>query len=79
MSMPDEEFDDLGEDELALLTRRFERLLVDSATDWMAVLANLASGGASWHALCPSRSGLEGGGVEIPHLVVVRMLTRGGS
>jgi hypothetical protein len=26
MSMPDEEFDDLGEDELALLTRRFERL-----------------------------------------------------
>jgi hypothetical protein len=23
MSMPDEEFDDLGEDELALLTRRF--------------------------------------------------------
>jgi hypothetical protein len=26
MSMPDEEFDMLGEDELALLTRRFERL-----------------------------------------------------
>jgi hypothetical protein len=26
MSMPDEEFDDLGEDELALLTRRFDRL-----------------------------------------------------
>jgi hypothetical protein len=26
MSMPDEEFDALGEDELALLTRRFERL-----------------------------------------------------
>jgi hypothetical protein len=26
MSMPDEEFDDLGEDELALLTRRIERL-----------------------------------------------------
>jgi hypothetical protein len=26
MSMPDEEFDELGEDELALLTRRFERL-----------------------------------------------------
>jgi hypothetical protein len=24
--MPDEEFDDLGEDELALLMRRFERL-----------------------------------------------------
>jgi hypothetical protein len=26
MSMPHEEFDVLGEDELALLTRRFERL-----------------------------------------------------
>jgi hypothetical protein len=26
MSMPDEEFDVLGEDELALLTRRFERM-----------------------------------------------------
>jgi hypothetical protein len=26
MSMPDEDFDMLGEDELALLTRRFERL-----------------------------------------------------
>jgi hypothetical protein len=26
MSMPDQEFDELGEDELALLTRRFERL-----------------------------------------------------
>jgi hypothetical protein len=26
MSMPDEEFDVLGEDELALMTRRFERL-----------------------------------------------------
>jgi hypothetical protein len=26
MSMPDEEFNELGEDELALLTRRSERL-----------------------------------------------------
>jgi hypothetical protein len=26
MIMPDEEFDVLGEDELALLTRRFERM-----------------------------------------------------
>jgi hypothetical protein len=26
MSLPDEEFDMLGEDELALLTRRFERM-----------------------------------------------------
>jgi hypothetical protein len=53
--------------------------MADSATEWTAVLANLASVGASWHALCPSRSGFEGGGVEIPHLVVIRMLTRGGS
>jgi hypothetical protein len=26
MSLPDEEFDELGENELALLTRRFERM-----------------------------------------------------
>jgi hypothetical protein len=26
MSLPDEEFDVLGEDDLALLTRRFERM-----------------------------------------------------
>jgi hypothetical protein len=26
MSLPDEEFDMLGEDELALLTRRFEKM-----------------------------------------------------
>jgi hypothetical protein len=26
MSLPDEEFDVLGEDEVAMLTRRFERL-----------------------------------------------------
>jgi hypothetical protein len=38
--------------------------MVDSATEW-AVLANLASDGASWRALCPPRSGFEGGGVEI--------------
>jgi hypothetical protein len=29
--------------------------------EWTAVLANLASGGASWHALYPPRSGFEGG------------------
>jgi hypothetical protein len=48
-----------------------------NAAEETAVLANLASGGASWRALYPSRSGFEGGGVEISHLVVVRMLTRG--
>jgi hypothetical protein len=51
--------------------------MADSATEWMAVLANLASSGASWRALCPPRSGFKGGGVEIPCLVVVRTLTRG--
>jgi hypothetical protein len=51
--------------------------MADSATEWTAVLANLASGGASWHALCPSRSGFESGGVEISRWVVVRTLTRG--
>jgi hypothetical protein len=51
--------------------------MADSATEWTAVLENLASGGASWHALCPSSGGFEGGGVEISRLVVVRTLTRG--
>jgi hypothetical protein len=51
--------------------------MADSATEWTAVLAHLASGGASWRDLCPPRSGFEGGGVEIPRLVVVRTLTRG--
>jgi hypothetical protein len=36
MSMPDEEFDDLGEDELALLTRRFEGL----HNNWMNMRMN---------------------------------------
>jgi hypothetical protein len=39
--------------------------MADSATEWTAVVANLASGGVSRRALCPSRSGFEGGGVEI--------------
>jgi hypothetical protein len=43
----------------------------------MAVLANLASGGTSWRVLCPSRNGLEGGGVETSRSVVVRTLARG--
>jgi hypothetical protein len=34
---------------------------VHSTTEWTTVLANLASGGASWHALCPPRSDFEGG------------------
>jgi hypothetical protein len=41
--------------------------VADSATEWTTVLANLASGGASWRALCPSRGGFEGGGVKISH------------
>jgi hypothetical protein len=39
--------------------------MADSATEWTSVLANLASGGASWHALCPSRSSFVGGDIEI--------------
>jgi hypothetical protein len=39
--------------------------MADSATEWTVVLENLASGGASWHTMCPSRSSFEGGGVEI--------------
>jgi hypothetical protein len=34
--------------------------MTHSTTEWTAVLANLASDGASWHALCPPRSGFEG-------------------
>jgi hypothetical protein len=39
--------------------------MVHSTTEWTAVLANLASVGASWRALCPPRSGFEGGGVGV--------------
>jgi hypothetical protein len=49
----------------------------DSASEWTVVLANLASGGASWRALCSSKGGFEGGGVETSRLVIVRTLTRG--
>jgi hypothetical protein len=51
--------------------------MVYSATEQTAVLANLASGGASWRALYLSRSGFEGGGVGASRLVVVHTLTRG--
>jgi hypothetical protein len=51
--------------------------MADSATEWTAVLANLASGGASRCALYPSRSGFESGGAEIFPLVVVRTLIQG--
>jgi hypothetical protein len=37
--------------------------MVYSATEWMAVLVNLASGRALLRTLCPSRSGFEGSGV----------------
>jgi hypothetical protein len=50
-----------------------------SAAEETAVLVNLASRGASWRALYPSRSGFEGGAVEISRLVVVRTLTWGSS
>jgi hypothetical protein len=51
--------------------------MVHSVVELTDVLANLASGKASWHALYPSRSGLEGGAVGASSLVVVRTLTRG--
>jgi hypothetical protein len=37
--------------------------MVYSVTEWMAILANLASGGALLRTLCPSRSSFEGSGV----------------
>jgi hypothetical protein len=48
-----------------------------SAAEWTTVLANFASGGASWRALYPSRSGFKGGGIGSFYSVVVRTLTRG--
>jgi hypothetical protein len=50
---------------------------VYSATEWMAVLVNLASGRASLRVLYPSRSGFEGSGVGASPLVVVRASARG--
>jgi hypothetical protein len=51
--------------------------LVHSVVELTVVLANLASGKASWRALYPSRSGFEGGSVGASSLVIVRTLTRG--
>jgi hypothetical protein len=48
-----------------------------SAAKWTAVLANPASGGTSWHALYPSRSGFEGGCVGVARSVAARVLIRG--
>jgi hypothetical protein len=48
-----------------------------SVVELPTVLANLASGKASWRALYPPRSGFEGGGVRSSSLVVVCTLTRG--
>jgi hypothetical protein len=48
-----------------------------SATEWMAVLANLASGGALLRTLCSSKSGFERSGVGASPLVVVRASARG--
>jgi hypothetical protein len=51
--------------------------LVYSAVEWVTVLANFASGGASWRVLCLSRSGFEGSGVGASCLVAVRTSARG--
>jgi hypothetical protein len=45
--------------------------------EWVAVLANLASGGASRRVLCPSRNGFEGSGVGASCSVVARASVRG--
>jgi hypothetical protein len=50
---------------------------VYSATEWMVVLANLASGRVLLQVLCQSRSGLKGRGVGASRLVVVRASARG--
>jgi hypothetical protein len=52
MSMPDEEFDVLGEDELALPTRRFERLHENRVN--MRRNTRHASGAASWDTSSPT-------------------------
>jgi hypothetical protein len=39
--------------------------VASSATELMAVLANLDSVGASWRVLCSYRSSFEGGGVVV--------------
>jgi hypothetical protein len=39
--------------------------MANSAVELMAVLANLAPVAASWHVLCPNRSGFEGRGVVV--------------
>jgi hypothetical protein len=48
-----------------------------SVAEWTVVLANPASGGTSWRALYPSRSGFEGGGVGVASSVAARVLIRG--
>jgi hypothetical protein len=53
------------------------RVMVYSIVELMAVLVNLSSGRASWHVLCASRSGFEGGGVGVACLVAARVRTRG--
>jgi hypothetical protein len=53
------------------------RGMVHNVVELTVVLANLASGKASWRALYLSRSGFEGGGVGASSLVVVRTPTRG--
>jgi hypothetical protein len=51
--------------------------MVYSATEWTAVLVNLASGRASLRVLHSSSSGFEGNGVEASLLIVVRASARG--
>jgi hypothetical protein len=52
--------------------------MASSATELTTVLANLIPVTASWRALCPNRSGFEGGGVAVGCLAVVHGQARGG-
>jgi hypothetical protein len=51
--------------------------MVYNTMEWVAVLANLTSGGASQCVMCLPRSAFEGSGVGASSLVVVHTSTRG--
>jgi hypothetical protein len=51
--------------------------MVYNAVEWVAVLANIASGRMSRRVLCLSRSGFEGSGVGASCLVIVHKSARG--
>jgi hypothetical protein len=52
--------------------------MASSAIELTTVLANLVPVVASWRVLYPNRSGFEGSGVVVGHVVIVRGQARGG-